>query len=258
VRSAPLLPAVALLALVGCGEQDATVRSAPSRPPLLGAWELVEGRVEGEPLTPPGGTRATLVVEEATLGGTSFCNSYGSPYRLRDGALVLDGLAGTDMGCAPEVLEAERAYLQVLQRDGVEVTVDGDRLVLRGDDAELRFQRVPAVPTADLVGTRWVLETVLSGDVASSVAGEPATLRLGQDRSFTASTGCRSLSGTWKEYGDDVRLPSMRADGDCPANLWDQDGLVAGLLGDGFRAEVDDDRLTVSDGGEVRLVYRAG
>lgn len=103
-----------------------------------------------------------------------------------------------------------------------------------------------------------MLDAVLRGDVASSVAGEPATLRLGEDGSFTASTGCRTLSGTWEAYGDEVRLPSMRAEGDCPADLWDQDGLVTGALGDGFRAEVDGDRLTVTDEGAVGLVYRAG
>ena len=128
MRVVPPLLLASLFALAGCGQQEATVRSALSGPPLPGACELAEGRVEGQPLAPQAGTRATLVVSEETLGGTSFCNYYGSPYQVRDGVLVLEALAGTERGCAPEVLEAERAYLQALHGGGVEVAVEGVRL----------------------------------------------------------------------------------------------------------------------------------
>jgi hypothetical protein len=71
------------------------------------------------------------VVEEEILDGTSFCNSDGFPYRLRDGALVLDALAGTEMGCAAEVMEAETTYLRALRAGGLDVTVESDGPVLR-------------------------------------------------------------------------------------------------------------------------------
>lgn len=63
MRLTPLLLLPPLLLLGGCG-QDATLRSDAPPPSLVGSWELVEGRVEGHPLAPPPGTRATLVVEE--------------------------------------------------------------------------------------------------------------------------------------------------------------------------------------------------
>ena len=135
---------------------------------------------------------------------------------------------------------------------------DGDELVARGDGVELRFAGLAPPPTAELVGTTWVLETVLVGDVAASPMGEPATLELNEDGTFTGSTGCRTFSGDWMEQGDQIQAPSWAMDDTtCPAELSDQDGHVVSVIGDGFIPTIDGDLLTLMDPGGIGLVYRA-
>lgn len=255
MRGIPILTAVLLL-LGACGAPGGTAATLAERD-VMGGWELVEGTVGGAAFPLPDGGRATLVVEDDQLGGTSFCNSYGGRYRLRDGALSVDGLGGTEMACEPELMAAEETYLGALVAADEQVRLQDGRLVLSGNDVELRFRKLPAVPEGEVVGTRWVLETVLRGDVESSAAGNPAFLELSDDGTFEGSTGCRALSGTWATFADEVVFPTMSADGECPDALLEQDDHVVAVLGDGFAVGVEGDLLTVSDADGSGLRYRA-
>ena len=190
VFRASVLLLTALLA--GCAERT----GGGSATDVVGAWFLAEGSADGAPLPQPPGGHATLDVGADTLGGRSFCNHYSSTYRLDGDSLTIDGLGGTEMACEPEVMAAETAYLSALGRADT-VARDGDDLVLTGDGVRLRFSPVPPVPDRSLAGTRWVLETLVEGEVASSTLGEPAVLLLDEDRRASASTGCRSVTGTW-------------------------------------------------------------
>ena len=104
----------------------------------------------------------------------------------------------------------------------------------------------------------WVLETLFVSDVATPALGEPATLELRSDGTFSGSTGCRSFSGDWLERGEQIVAPSFGMDGaECPADLSQQDGHVVSVIGDGFVPSVVGDLLTLTDPGGVGLVYRA-
>ena len=170
--SSPLRSLVA-----GCAERGGSAAATD----VVGAWFLAEGSADGEPLPQPPGPHATLDVDPDTLSGRSFCNHYSSTYRLDGDSLAIDGLGGTEMACEPEVMAAETAYLSALGRTDT-VVRDGDDLVLSGDGVRLRFSPVPPVPDRSLAGTRWVLETLVEGEVASSTVGEPAVLLLDEDR----------------------------------------------------------------------------
>lgn len=106
--------------------------------------------------------------------------------------------------------------------------------------------------------TTWTLETLVDGDVAMAPMGEPATLELRADGTFSGSTGCRPFDGQWVERGEQL-LATTFAMGDvaCPAELSDQDGHVVTVIGDGFVPTIDGDRLTLTDAGGLGLVYRA-
>ena len=184
-RVALLVAAALILAACAGG------RAGSPPPGITGSWELVDG------VPAPGTARATLVVEDTGLSGRSFCNSYTGTYRLDGDRLTVEGLGGTEMGCDPEVMAAEARFLDVLGAGGT-VTRDGDELLITGTGTELRFGPVPPVPTSALVGTEWVLESLLDGDTASSTVGQPATLRLADDGTMNGSTGCRTLTGTWE------------------------------------------------------------
>jgi len=240
---------VLALALTACGDggEDLDISSWPGPD---GDWELAEGvaTVDGYPIT--------LSIDGTGVSGRAACNSYGGVAVVNGSAVSFGELSQTGMGCEPAVMEAETAFLTALQAVR-NFKFDGERLVLTGASADLVFSPVQPVPTSELTGTTWLLETVIEGETASSVAGEPATLRLAADGALTATTGCRTLIGSWLASGAVIVVPELSADGECPDHLWKQDSLVVTVVGDEFRAEVEGDRLTLTSMGGDGLVYRA-
>jgi heat shock protein HslJ len=244
-----VLLAAALL-VAGCAERGAGSAD------VLGEWFLAEGSAGGGPLPQPAGSSATLTVTPEELSGRSFCNSFSSGYRIDGTTLAVDGLGGTDMACEPDVMAAETAYLGALGR-AVTVAHDGADLVLTGDGVRLRFSPVPPVPDSDLAGTRWVLETLVDGEVASSTLGEPAVLLLNLVGRATGSTGCRSVTGTWLLEGGALVIDDLLVDGDCPPEVAPQDAHVAAVLASGPAAQVAENQLTLTAPDGRGLVYRA-
>lgn len=256
-----ILPLVALLTLplTACGGGDTTGSGAGAPGgDVDGDWVLVEG------VDVPAGSRVTLSVDGDEVGGTAACNGYGGTVDRDGDAFVVGGLSMTEMGCDGPVQQAESAFVEAFTQVRRAVVEDG-RLVLTGTAEPLVFAKVEPVDASALVGTTWTLEGVVTGTgdegAVASPVGDPATFRLDDDGTMTASTGCRGLSGEWTTSGDEVLLPTFGvADGEpvtCPGDLGDQDDHVVTVLGDGFRAAVDGDRLTLTDG-ELGLVYRSG
>jgi heat shock protein HslJ len=131
-------------------------------------------------------------------------------------------------------------------------------MTLAGEGVELVFERLAPPPTAAIVGTAWVLDSLISGDAVSSVAGEPATLRLDADGTFVGSTGCRGFGGRWIEANGEILFADFTMDlRGCPPELTGQDDHVVSVLGDGFRAAVDGQRLTLTSTGAEGLGYLA-
>jgi heat shock protein HslJ len=241
------------LVLAGCGAPSAGGSPADD---AVGEWELVSGTASGRPLPQPAGSRATLTLDGSQAGGTSFCNHYSATYRGNGGAIEFDAIGGTEMGCAPEVMEAEYAYSAALAEVDT-VVVEAVDLVLTGPGVELRFRPVPEVPPSELVGTTWVLDTLLDGEVASSVVGG-SMVRLEADGTVTATTACHTLSGTWTRDDDEVLVRDLvTQELDCPADFRTQDVHELAVLADGFRSSVEADRLTALDADGRGLVYRA-
>ena len=242
---------LATLLLAGCAERG----GGSPESDVLGEWQLIEGTSAGAPLPQPPGGRATLVLESGQLGGVSFCNHYSSPYRLDGDALEIDGLGGTEMGCDPDVMAAESAYLSALGAVGV-ARIEGEDLVLTGDGATPRFRRVPPVPTSELAGTDWVLDTLVEGELVSSVLGE-STLRLDADGTVHGTTACREFSGTWTAAGNDLTVTDLVTDDRaCPEELGRQDEHELAVLGDSSTVEITEDRLALTGPTGDGLIYR--
>lgn len=265
IRRATVIFLAALALLVGaCGDDDVATGADGSgggenpgaAQSFEGAWELTSGVVDGEPVPLVDGRRITLTVGDGEIGGVAACNSYGGLVTIDDGSFGLGEISWTAMGCEPDVTASEQAYLGGLMR-ATAIAHDGDAIVLAGDGVELRFAELAPPPTADLVGTVWELDTIIDGETASSVSGEPATLELRSDGTLVGSTGCRTLTGTWLVSGDQIVTPELAADGQCPADLERQDGHVIEVVGDGFTAEIDGQRLTLTSAGNVGLSFRA-
>jgi heat shock protein HslJ len=242
------------LVLVGgaCAAPD-----EPTADPAGIPWELESGTIDGTEVTLVDSHPVTLALTDEEIGGTAACNGYGATVTVSGSTIEIGELASTAMACAPdEVMDSETQYLEALARVE-EFTSTADRLTLTGEGVELSFIALPQVRIADLTGTVWVLESLVDGDSVSTVAGDRATLELFTDGSMLGSTGCRNLHGGYIVSGAEVVMTEMAAEGECAADLQRQDSHVVTVLGDGFRASVDGQTLTLTSVGDLGLGYTA-
>ncbi len=243
------------------GEPDATVDTTPDAgvpaATLDGtAWFLVSGTGVGATVPILDDWPITLTFDGDVFGGTAACNGYGGRYTVEGSALSIEELAHTEMGCQPEVMVSETAFLDALREVDEAVVVD-DQLVLRGPQSELVFTASQPISAAELVGQLWLLDTLDDGETATTAVGEPATLLLRSDGTFDAGTGCRRLSGDYVLSVASVQLTSFSATGECPSRLTDQDSFVIGVLEGGFTAQIEGDRLILQSSGGEGLGYVA-
>ena len=270
--------AVVFLAACG-GDDDADVlppvdstsgSDAPAEEPAAdsgevpaGSWRAAEGVVDGSEVTLIPGYDVTIEIAGGEIRGTAACNGFGGAVEIdADGTFAVRDLAITEMGCVDDgVMELEQTFVgSLLQFDTW--SLDGERLVLSSGASAWTFVRPEPTPTADLVGTVWVLDTYLSGDAATNASGmESATLTLNADGSLVGSTGCRELAGAWQEEGAAIVVTAFEAFGDpavdCLADAEQIDRWVVNVLGDRFTAAIDGDRLTLTAPGGDGLSYRA-
>lgn len=220
-----------------------------------GDWRLTAGSDGGTALVLVEGRDVTLTVAGSQVSGRSACNQYGGEIIVAEGRIRFGPLSMTEMACEEPVMSLEAAYLAALAKVAA-ATRDGDTLTLIGDGVALTYERLAPPPTADIVDTDWTLDSLITGDAVSSVGGDPAHLRLGSDGSVTGSTGCRVFTGRYTETNGEIVVTELSMDQSvCPAALAAQDDHVVAVLGDGFRAAVDGQRLTLSAPGNEGLGY---
>lgn len=197
---------------------------------------------------------------DGTVGGRAACNGYGGSYSIDGSQLLIgDDLFVTQAGCEPDVQASEAAFVAaLLDVDGINLSGgDGAELALSGMATELIFAPTEAAPLDTLAGRLWLLEALVTDGEETAVAGDPATLSIDADGSFTGTTGCRGLSGRYSVSGNGLFFNEMAADGDCPTSLFDQDSQIIAVLEGGFVPIVDGDTLTVTSAGNEGLRYRA-
>lgn len=248
----------------GSGTPEGDGDASPSGPAVPnvdadGVWTLRSGRSRSGEIAVAPGTRITMEIAGDAVRGSAGCNSYGGAVSIEGDAFEAGGLALTEIGCPPEVAEPEERFVEGMG-DADTIARDGRTLTLTGPDTELVFRLVPPIDPKPLTGTTWILESLVEGRTASSVAAsaDPARLLLKDGGTFEGTTGCRSFTGTWEVSGDVVSVTQMVFDGNCKPGVQDQDSHVASVLGGGFRAERREDRLTLTaDSFDLGLVYRA-
>lgn len=218
-------------------------------PDIDGAWELVRGTHDGADIVVPDGARITLTITGDELSGTSACNQYGGSFERDGNSISIGPISMTEMACEEPIMAAESAYLAAL--GDVDTVEPGRSLWLTGPATDLQFQLVPPVDDAAIVGTTWVLDSLISADAVSSVMGDAATLTLTADGVIDGSTGCRSFSGAYELSGDEIRVSRLVTDDRaCLDGIADQDDHVLSVIGDAFTAVVDGTRLTLTSGAD--------
>ena len=254
-------PALILVFLVACRAMPGTAGPGPTTSAsgggdLDGAWQLDSGTHGGANLPIIADSPITMTIDGSEIGGRAACNTYGGTIETDGRAVTISALSMTEMGCDQPVMAAEAAFIAALA-DVNGADRSDDELRLTGDGVDLTFAFVPPVADADLTGTTWVLDSLISGDTASSVGGDPATLEFTDDGTLTGGTGCRGFGASYSASGAEIAVTDFSNDDRaCAEELTAQDEHALAVLSEGFTFAINGNRLTLT-AGEMSLGYTA-
>ena len=124
-----ILAAVAVLALGACSS------GGGDTPPDLAGRAFISSGVEGHTLVPDSSIR--MAFEADTVSVQAGCNTLFGGATWDDGKLTItDQLASTMMACSDELM-AQDTWLSEYLTSGPELALDGETLVVTGDDATI-------------------------------------------------------------------------------------------------------------------------
>ena len=244
------------LTLAGCAAQQG--QPAGPAADLTGRTFLSTSATEdGQPRQLAAGTRVSLwFADDGRLVANAGCNTMSGRVGLAGGKLdVPGGLAVTEMGCDAPLHEQDE-WLAGLLGSAPSWRLDGDELVVTGAGTELvLLDRSVAEPDLPVEGTKWLLDTIFSGDTASSVP-DGAYLVFAGGR-VTGSTGCNSLGGEAAINGSSIRFGQLtttrRA---CRDDLAPVEAAMLAVLRGDVPFELESGQLRLNPDGERGLVLR--
>jgi heat shock protein HslJ len=174
-------------------------------------------------------------MDDGRLVANAGCNSMSGQVSTGGGKLAVDDLAITDMGCdGPR--HAQDDWFAKLLQDEPSWKLEADKLtVTRGATALVLQDRETAEPDKPLDGTKWLLETVISGETAShSMGSEQAYFTINGER-VTGSTGCNSFQGVVSRIGNKLTFGELATTRKACAG---EGAALEKAILDGLKAEV--------------------
>ncbi len=252
-----ILAAVLMLSLVSCAEATTSPGGGGSgggtEPTIKGVtWILSAASVPLVGPGDPGQARATILFDDDGAGGTSFCNLYGGTYTVGDdGALTIVPGAMTEMACEEPLMSLELAFVDALSKV-TSYRFDGDSLVLVGD-VELTFDAEQ--PTV-LVGTKWRIDGLIDGEIASSViAGTEPYLVLSED-GMNGDGGCNTFIAMYTLEDDALSFgPIESTEMACKeAGVMDQEAAILRALSSTAGYQIQGASLTLLDAQGVAVL----
>jgi heat shock protein HslJ len=192
----------------GCGDDAGSDTSIS--PSLLGQTYVTEQiTVSGKPQALPPGVRIEITFgPENKLGVRAGCNQMNGTFSIDDTTLVVSDLAQTEMACEPDRMALDTTVSTLL---GGRPTIDmtGETVNITSAATALTLVDIESVdPAPPLAGTVWTLDTLIDGDVASSVPNglpKPITLVLNANGQFSINTGCNGVGGTYTRTDETLR-----------------------------------------------------
>src|SRR3954463_13389359 len=144
------------------------------------------------------------------LGASAGCNSISGNYAIDANVLLVNQLGTTDMACPPPLMQQETWFTQLLSSRPT-LALDGDNLtVTTGTTAVNMLDREVAEPDAKLVGPKWTVTSIITGETGSSVPqGASAWLQFGADGRVTLNTGCNSGGGSYTADANTITLEQV-------------------------------------------------
>lgn len=241
----------ALLALTACGSEDTKTPADPNQLDLVGQTFLSNDvKVSDQPYQLVKGSQLRLSFEDGAIGASAGCNSMSGDARWSTGTLIIDGqsLAMTEMGCDEPLMQQDTWFADILTSKPT-LLQDDTTLTLTSDDTVIVFtDEEVVVPDASLTGTSWKLDSIIAGDVASSVpAGVKSTITFGDDGRVAVAPGCNSGGGSYTATEDTLKIgPIATTAMACPPPASDVEASVLGLLQGDVSYSIDGKSLVLT------------
>jgi heat shock protein HslJ len=253
----------ALVIVAGCGD---TVTQTGDNDGLEGHTFLSESVTEaGEPRDLVDGTQIRLEFgDDGNLSVNAGCNHLLATASIGADALEVDGVGGTEMGCDPD-RHAQDEWISEFLTGSTGWALDGDRLTLTSGDTEIvLLDRVVADPDRPLEGTRWIVDTIISGSgndgaASSMYAGtEGSAWLVIEDDRFTAHSGCREYTGSVTESGTQLAFAdTVQTDPACAPELEEIDEVMAAIVTGEVEFNIEAARLRLDHPDDVGLALHA-
>ncbi|MER6916804.1 META domain-containing protein [Streptomyces sp. NPDC000594] len=227
------LTALALLALAACGTEngaggdsdrgsgsgsgsgkDAGKDSgsvAPPDLPLTGVrWTVDSVTADGRKSAAPAGAYLEIT-KKGRVQGHSGCNRFSAAADLTGTTLTVQPAERTTVACTDGPGAFERTLDAALTGE-LKAALDGDRLTLKASGGDsIALSATKPVP---LTGTTWMVNSLLTGDVAESMpAGteQVARLVIAPDGTVSGSLGCNTFRGRAKVTDSTIELGRLAA-----------------------------------------------
>ncbi|HEX6337024.1 MAG TPA: META domain-containing protein [Jiangellaceae bacterium] len=249
-----MMAAVGILLLVGgCGDDASTGGGGELTGRTFLSESITEGGQDRELVE---GTRISLdFTTDAQVSANAGCNHLFGDVTISSERLEVGPMGGTEMGCDPQ-RHAQDEWLMDFLQSSPTWLLDGDRLTLSAGETEIvLLDREVADPDRPLEGTRWLVDTIISGDLASSMpAGtEGSAWFVVEGGRFTASSGCREFEGSVEVGDDTLRFGELvQTDPACAEEYRGVDEAMQTIFGDEVEYSIEAGRLTFTQvGGEV-------
>ena len=245
---------VVTLAATACGDQSAQTTpggSGSDGSELRGRTFLSSAATQdGKPYPLVAGTQISLwFPEDGRLVANAGCNTIGGDnVSLSDGKLSASGSMGmTEMGCdAPRHKQDE--WLAKLLESKPSWKLDESTLTLTSGQTVLTLlDKKVAKPDLPLEGTKWTVNTVFTGDVASNSVGMEKAYLVFADGKVTGSTGCNQLNGTATISGSEITFGDIATTKmGCPDPLTQVERSVLLVLKGTVPFTIDSNALTLN------------
>lgn len=201
----------------------------------------------GKPRALADGTQISVeITEDGRLLVNAGCNTMSGLVDVSGGRISAPELAVTGLGCdAPRHTQDE--WLAAIIAARPTWRLDADNLVLSSGATQIvLLDRKLAQPDLALQATKWVVDTVIDGDTASSIAVQsPATLVFGPGQ-VQVFAGCNSGSGSYQLTQRQLTFGELALTRKaCEPELMQFEQSVLAALSGVVAFEIEADRLTL-------------
>lgn len=266
LRSLPwaVVVVTGLIASGGCGSGNGVTAGAG---PIAAGGEFVS--VPSSTFSLVAGTEVRLGVVDGNLAVTAGCNNLGGAYRLDGPTLVVDEMMMTQMGCADDLMDQDARLAALLTgRPEVTASPDGFTLTASNGITLVMVDRLVVEPDLSVEETGWVLNSVITGDTATSAVGFDSLQLTLADGTMTVVTACSSGTASYTQAEDGTYVfgplaisstvgPGDPSYADCIGSaVAEAEEALAGVLDGPVAVSVEGSVLTL-DGDNISLMLLA-